>query len=309
MKKLSPSKRKRKEVADGIPDNPESDKQLEESIKLLQAQVRSLERQVQTIRRSPIQIGLVFAVPGILCLAYSVLSQSQVLAFIGLGLTFWGALFFLVRPLMYVRGGLLNTASTPFYSTVDRILNDLKYEGRGLYVPPYPRRAYLPEHLKGLKETVVFISADSDSSPPPVGEMAIGKFMTKNPKGILLIPPGSGLMEQLERSTRTDFTKMSLEDLCASLPQLILENFQLAKEIDMKNENGQVHLKTTDSIYRILYLDETLKSLKLLGCPLTSAVGCAIAKATGKPVLLQKISSSPDARTVEVSYRLAEAQK
>jgi hypothetical protein len=217
-----------------MPTQREPNTQLAETVQLLQAQVRSLERQVQTIKRSTIQIGLIFAVPGILSLAYSVLRQSQVLAFIGLGLTFWGALFFLVRPIMYVRGTLLNTTSKPLYSTIDRILNDLKYEGRGLYVPPYPKRAYLPEHLKGLKETVVFISAGSDSSPPPVEEIATGRFMTKNPKGILLIPPGSGLMEQLERSTRTDFTKMSLEDLCAILPQLILENFQLAKEIDMR---------------------------------------------------------------------------
>lgn len=258
-----------------------------------------------------IQIGLLFAVPGILSLAYAAVRQSQVLAFIGLGLTLWGALFFLVRPVMYVRGSLLNTTSAPLYSTIDRILNDLKYEGstRALYVPPYPKRAYLPEHLKGLKETVVFISAGADSSPPPIEEMATGKFMTQNPKGILVVPPGSGLMDQLEKSARTDFTKTSLEDLCAILPPAILENFHLAKEIEMKIENGQVQSKTTDSIYKSLYQDETLKSLKLLGCPLTSAVACAIAKATGKTVSLQKIDTSPDAKTVEVSYSIVEAQK
>lgn len=254
-----------------------------------------------------VQIGVVFAVMGILSLAFSILKESQVLAFIGLGFTFWGVLFFLVRPVMYVRGSLLDTTSTPLYSTIDRILTDLKYEGRGLYVPPYPKGAYLPEHLGGLKETVVFISAGSDSSPPPVEEMATGKFMTQNPKGILLIPPGSGLMEQLEKSTRTDFTKMSLDDLCAILPQLILDNFQLAKEMDMRTENGQIYLKTTDSIFTALYLGETLKSLKLLGCPLASAVACAIAKATGKTVSIQKTSISSDAHTVEVSYSMAEA--
>lgn len=309
MRKLSTTEKNEKEETTETAAQPEPETQLAESVQLLQAQIRSLERQVQTIKRSTIQIGLVFAVPGILSLAYSVLRQSQVLAFIGLGLTFWGALFFLVRPVMYVRGSLLNTTSTPLYSTIDRILNDLRYEGRGLYVPPYPKRAYLPEHLKGLKETFVFISAGSDSSSLPVEEMATGKFMTQNPKGMLFIPPGLGLMEQLEKSSRTDFTKMSLEDLCASLPQLIMENFQLAKETDMRTDNGQVYLKTIDSIYTALYLDVKLKSVKLLGCPLASAVACAIAKATGKPVSIQKISTSPDGRTVEVSYKLVEAQE
>lgn len=255
-----------------------------------------------------IQVGLAFAVPGILSLAFSILKQSEVLAFIGLGLTFWGALFFLVRPVMNVRGSLLNPASTPLYSTIDRILNDFKYEGRALYVPPYPKQAYLPEHLKGLKQTVVFIPARFNSSLPTIEEMATGKFMTQSPKGILLTPPGSDLMDQLEKNARTDFTKTSLEDLCAILPQLILENLQLAKEIDMKTENSQIKLTTKDSIYTDLYKDETLKSLKLLGCPLASAVACAIAKATGESVSLQEITTSPDTQTVEVSYSLVEAQ-
>jgi len=266
-----------------------------------------------TVSLSPppreMQIGVIFAVTGILSLLVAVYKQSEVLAFIGLGLTLWGVLFFLVRPVMYVRGSLLNPASEPLYSTIDRILNDSKYEGRALYVPPYPKRAYLPEHLKGLKETVVFIPAGSDTVPPPIEEMATGKFMTQNPKGILITPPGSDLMDQLEKTARIDFTKTSLEDLCDILPQQILENFQLAKEIEMKAENNQIQLKISDSIYTDLYRDETLKSLKLLGCPLVSAVACAIAKATGKTVSLQKITTSPDAKTVEVSYSLVEAQK
>jgi hypothetical protein len=139
--------------------------------------------------------------------------------------------------------------------------------------------------------------------------MATGKFITQNPKGILLTPPGAALMEQFGRMLGTDLTKMSLEDLCTSLPQLILENFQLAKEATMTTENSQVHLNTTDSIYTGLYRDASLKSLKLLGCPLASAVACAIAKATGKQVVIQNLTTSNDARKVEVTYSLAGTQK
>ena len=307
MRKLSRKEREKKDEAAGTHTAPQSDTQLAESVQLLQAQIRSLTRQVQTIRRSTVRIGLAFAVPGILSLVFAVLRQSQVVAFIGLGLTFWGALFFLVRPITYVRGSLLSTVSAPFYSTIDRIINDLKYEGRGLYVPPVLKSARLPEHLKGLKETFVFISASSDSASPPVGEMATGKFITQNPKGILLVPPGSALMEQIEKSMGTDLTEMSLDDLCTSLPQAIQENFQLVRETGMRTKDGQIHLKTVDSIYTSLYRDKTLKSVKLLGCPLASAVACAITKATGKLVSIQNITASPDARTVEVSYGLQEA--
>ena len=214
-----------------------------------------------------------------------------------------------MRPVLYVPGSLLGTASTPLYSTIDRIISDLKCEGKALYIAPFPKRAYLPNHLKGLKETVVFIPESSDSTLPPVAEMATGKFITKDPKGILLTPPGAALMGQFGRMVGADLTKMSLDDLCTSLPQLILENFQLAKEINMSTENGQIRLSTTDSIYTGLYRDETLKSLKLLGCPLASAVACTIAKATGKQVYIQNLTTSPDARKLEVIYSLAEEQK
>jgi hypothetical protein len=99
---------------------------------------------------------------------------------------------------------------------------------------------------------------------------------------------------------------MSLEDLATSLPQLLLENFQLAKEIEMKAENHLIILKITDSVYKNLYRDETLKSVTLLGDPLVSAVACTIAKATGKQVTIQTLNISPDAQTLEATLELRE---
>ncbi|MGD0495355.1 MAG: hypothetical protein ABSB28_04875 [Candidatus Bathyarchaeia archaeon] len=218
----------------------------------------------------------------------------------------WGALFFLVRPIAYVRGSILGITSVTLYSTIDRIIKDLNYEGKGLYVPPYPKDVYLPEHLKGLKESIVFISADVNSGPPSVEEIASSKFMTKKPRGICITAPGSGLVDQFERMLRTDLTKISLEDLCASLPQIILENFQLAKEIEMKTEDHRVILKTSDSVFKNLYVEEGPRSVRLLGCPLVSAVASALGKATGKPTLIESINTSPDVQTIEVSFNFKE---
>ena len=243
---------------------------------------------------------------GLASLLISAFYSSYVLAFIGLGLTFWGALFYLVRPITYVRGSLLSTTATTLYQITDRIIKDLNIKGKGIYVPPYPKEVYLPQHLEGLKETIFFLSQDANQTAPSIEEMATGKFLTKNPRGIILIPPGSSFLDQIEKYLRTDITKMNLEDLCTTLPQLILENFQLAKEIEMKTENNQIHLKTTDSLYKNLYRQENLKSLQLLGDPLTSAVACTIARATGKQITIQNINVSPDTQTIETTFQLAE---
>lgn len=310
MKKKLTSKERQKPEAGGVQAEVESTKQLAETVAQMQVEVRSLEKELKAIKnRSAFQIGLALAVPGVLSLAFSILKQSSPLALIGLGLTFWGALFFLVRPIAYVRGSLLNTASEPLYSTIDRIITDLNLRGNGLYVSPYPREVYLPEHLRGLKETVVFISADTGTALPSIEEMATGKFVTRNPKGIILIPPGSGLMGQFEKSMGTDFTQRGVEDMCATLPQQILQNFQLAKDVEMRTENGQVNLKTTESVYGNLYQDKRLKSVRLLGCPLASAVACAIAKASGKSVTIQSINTSPETETIQIQYSIVEATR
>jgi hypothetical protein len=302
------SKEKQKTTElNGIPTEIETAKQLVQSVDELQKETQSLKKQIQTLNRnSTIRISIIFIVPGILSLILSIVTESQVLAFIGLGLTFWGALFYLVRPIAYVRGSLLSTTATTLYQITDRIIKDFNIKGKGIYVPPYPKEVYLPQHLKGLKETIIFLSQDANQTAPSIEEMATGKFVTKNPKGIILIPPGSSFLDQIEKLLRTDITKMNLEDLCTTLPQLILENFQLAKEIEMKTENTQIHLKTTDSLYKNLYRQENLKSLQLLGDPLTSAVACTIARATGKQVTIQNINVSPDIQTIETTFQLAE---
>ncbi len=279
-----------------------------ETIKQLQADTEKLKLELRKAKRVPSsKISIAFLVPGALSLVFSILNNSQVLAFIGLGLTFWGALFLFIRPIRYVKSSLLDSTAISSYSTIDRIIKDLKYKGKSYYIPPYPKEVYLPEHLKGLKNMTVFISADSGVDMPQIEEIAQSKFLLKNPKGILAAPPGLGLLTQFEKELRTDITKLEISDLCESLPKLILENFQLAKEIQMNTENKQIHLKILDSTYKNLYSTEkNLKSIHFLGCPLVSAIACAIAKTTGKIVTIHQDKTSLDGQTIEVWYRFIE---
>jgi hypothetical protein len=274
-----------------------------ETIKQLQAEIEDLKLELRTVKQIPSsRIGLTFVGLGALSLATSVYANSQVLAFIGLGLTLWGVLFFFVRPVRYVESSLLDSTALATYSTMDRIIEDLNYGGKGYYIPPYPKDVYLPEHLKGLKEMIVFVSANGGTDMPSIEEMARSKFLLENSKGICVAPPGLGLLAQFEKELKTETTKIGLRELCESLPTLILENFQLAKDIELEPNENQVHLKVSDSIYKNLYEGERLKSVHFLGCPLVSAIACAIARSTGKIVTIQRDSVSPDAETIEVWY-------
>jgi hypothetical protein len=250
------------------------------------------------------KIGVVLITPGVLALVLSIVTDSQVLAFVGLGLTFWGALFFLVQPSRLVQESLLDATAAASYGTIDRIMGNLKYKGKCWYIPPYPKDAYLPEHLKGLKEMIVFLSANENSELPSIAEIASKKFILQNPKGISITAPGAGLLDQLENELKLDPTQTDLQTLCETLPQQILENFQLAKEIEMNPENDKVNLRITGSIFRPLYTKEDLKSIYQLGCPLISALACALAKTTGKAVTIDILNFDPETDTTQASCNI-----
>lgn len=248
-------------------------------------------------------IGVIFLVAGIAALLVSIFLTSQTVALVGLGLSFWGALFILIAPSHYVKGTLLVSSAISTYLTIDRIIGDYKYHGQAYYIPPYSQEGYLPEHLKGLRETVAFVSAKKEATMPAIEEIAASKFMLSNKKGVLIAAPGLGLLaEAYKRMKRTP--KMDISDLCETFPKIMMGDFALAKEIVMHAETEKVKLIIRDSLYMDLYAPESdLKSISILGCPLASAIACSIANNTGKSVTIQETKVSPEDLTVEIEYR------
>jgi hypothetical protein len=154
---------------------------------------------------------------------------------------------------------------------------------------------------------VVFISG-GEGGVPSIEELAKSKFIIENPNGICIVPPGIGLLNQIEKELRRDIIKLQLNELLETLPDLITGSLQLAKELEVKEEDGQIRLKITGSTYKNLYVsEENVRSVRLLGCPIISAIACSIAKVSGKIVAVKKESVSQEGDTVEVIYKLLES--
>ena len=282
---------------------------LMKTLENLQKENEILKRDVLKSKRTPSgKIGFILLAIGALTLVGSVVNTSTVLAFIGLGLTFWGALFLFARPVKFVRSSLLDFTAISSYTTIDRITEDLNYKGKPIYIPPYPKEAYLPEYLKGLKEMIVFIPAEDVIAMPTIEEMAKKQFLLRNPKGICIAPPGYGLVSLFERELKTEFTQINLDRLYDALPTIIVNNLELAKEFEINPEKDLIHIRIVDSVYKDLYSREQgFKSIHSVGCPLTSAIACALAKTTGKLVAIVKDLISLDSKTIEVWYQTLEA--
>jgi len=303
---MTPKEKNKTTDLDDVRSRMETGRSLKTEIEQLQYEVDNLKKQLMPRRLSPNLIGVTLLAPGVLALVFSFVTNSQVLAFIGLGLTFWGALFLLVNPVAYVKGSLLDAAAVSSYSMIDRIIRDLKLHGKSFYIPPYPKELYIPEHLRGLKEMTVFISASATSGPPSVAELASSKFIVKNPDGVCLSPPGLGLLDHFERDLKMDLSRTAIEDICAILPDLLTENLQIAKTVEMKATANNVKLIIVDSFFKNIYRENDLKSVYSLGCPIVSAVACAVAKSTGRIISVESLTVSPDARSVEASYNIME---
>ena len=265
--------------------------QLEKEKENLRLEKERMRIELWKQKRRPSGIaGYALLLLGAAALASSVVYESSVLAFIGLGLTFWGALLSFIRPVGYVRSSLLDSTAVFSLMTVDQVIEDLNYTGKGLYLPP--------RHLKGLKEGAVLIPS----------KKGVITSVEKAGEGIRLSPSGLGLVNLFEKELGTSFAKVDLDYLRNHLPKLFIEGLEIAEDFRMNIKSNIAHIKITGSIYNDL-CKEVRKLPNVcgsIGCPLCSSIACALTRATGKPVIIEKNQLSQDGKTIEAYYRILE---
>jgi len=238
---------------------------------------------------------------GAIALMTSVFYSLSILAFIGLGLTFWGALLLYIKPAKYVKARLLDSTVISSLKTVDQMITNLNYKGKAIYLPP--------RYLKDLKGGKAFIPSKENLGIPPVEEVAQEKVFLANPKGMCVTPPGLGLANLYENELRKDFMEVDLNYLQNNLPKLLVEDLEIAEDLEINIEDNTIKAKITGSINKDL-CSETKKLPNIcgsLGCPLCSSIAIALTRATGKPVIIEKTEVSKDGQTIETSFRLLEA--
>jgi hypothetical protein len=242
------------------------------------------------------KIGYVFIFFGISALASSIIYNSSILAFIGLGLTLWGGLFLFIKPTKYVKSSVFDSTTLSLLTNIDKILTELNYQGQAVHLPP--------RHLKELKEGVVFIPMN-EGTVIPREEVTKGKIFM-NPEGICLTSPGQGLLNLYEKELRTDLSKRDLNYLKTNLPRILIEDLEILEDLEISEQNDKVFVKITGSVYQGLcnHLRNNTRICSRLGCPLCSSIACALAKATGKAVAIEKNKLSTDGKIVEIWYRL-----
>lgn len=235
---------------------------------------------------------------GTIALATSIVYSSSILAFTGLGLTFWGAILLYIKPTKYVKASLLDSTALSSLRTIDQIITDLNYNGKAVYLPP--------SYLKKTKGATVFIPSKKGLVIPPAEEVAEEKVLLKNPRGICLTPPGLDLANLYEKELRKDFTKVDLNYLKNNLPKLFIEDLEIAKDLQINIESDRIQAKITRSIYENLCKEARKLShiCHSIGCPLCSSIAVTLTRATGSPVIIEKTEIPKEGNIIEANFRL-----
>lgn len=235
---------------------------------------------------------------GITALALAVIYESSILGFTGLGLVFWGAILLYIRPEKYVKQILLGNSTMSALEGLDEMLVELGYRGKAVYLPP--------KYLRDFESSRVYIGAGERFELPPPEDMHVleERRLSKNPAGILLTPPGAELTRLFEETLGTSFSRVDSKYLEQKLPNLLIEELETAQGVEIETNEDLIHVRIQNMIYKDMCLETAQLSNTSLGCPLCSAIACAIAKATGKPVIIEKEKRSPDGGSTDIEYRL-----
>jgi hypothetical protein len=245
-------------------------------------------------RSSSALIGYGLAGLGGLSLVLSVVFTSTVMAFIGLGLTFWGALLLFIRPRHYVRSDLMDSTALSSLAAIDRVITSLGYTQKGVYIP-----------VSNPQKAVVFIPSQPLKNMPKM-EQVEGQTFVKDPDGIAMVPPGLSLANLFERELGVKFSEWSLQEMQERLPKLLVEDLEMVQECTIKVDGDHVSFRFVESVYSEFCskLRSSTNVCSSLGCPMCSAMACVLAEVSHRPVEFDKDKYSTDRGTVESSYLL-----
>jgi hypothetical protein len=234
---------------------------------------------------------------GITVLMASMAYTSSSSAFIGLGLIFWGAIITYIQTEDYVKETLLDATVLPPLEMLGQIIIELKYKGTAVYLPP--------DYLKG-SETKIYIPKQKNLVIPTAQEIQNRKdyLFVDKPKGILITPPGIRLVHLLEEELKKDLANVGMQHVQEQLMKLLTKDLEIAQNFEFEVEDNEVHVGIKSSAFRALFKEITdLSSLRFsLGCPISSAIACVLARATGKPVIMRNWQTSDNSKKLQIDY-------
>jgi len=243
-------------------------------------------------------VALLMLILGLSSLLGSVFYSSYVAAFVGVSLSFWGALLLFLMPTKHVRLELLTATAASSLANTERLLASYRSKARGVYLPP--------KLLRDYQSSLVYVPANEGEPLPKREEIPEQNPQPQPSRAFYLTPPGLGLSRLFEKHLGRLFTETSPDELQRLLPRLF-EELEITKNTLILLGPDSMKVELRNHIFKDL-TEETDKlklTIRTAGSPLSSAIACALAKATGKPVTILNEETTPD-ETTTIQYSIHE---
>jgi hypothetical protein len=266
-----------------------------ERLGALEAENLLLKQKVWNLKyRGTIPIGIILTIAGGISLALAYVYSSLIPTFIGLGLTFWGAVILYITSSKYIPEVILNSFPVSMVKSIDSIIHGMGCKGRPVFL--------YPKHLKGLIHGYVFIPFDNSVTIPNVESISMDRVFYDEPRGVLMPAPSQGLVELFEKELNVNFASADFTYVKEILPKLLTDDLKIIDKLSIEDNNNQVHVRIVSQSWAHICssISRETRIGNHLGCPLCSAIALVISKTKGKLTVIQNNKVIDD--MIETNY-------
>lgn len=235
----------------------------------------------------------------------SFLIQANLFAGLGLASFLIGLLLIYVPTERTVSLQLVSASCLSSLVNLNSLLEELGVDSKAIYLPTKKEAhqpcAFLPL-VWNLDSSSAFLKRLGDDG------LFIVNGQNPHQSGLALVPPGSSLVTLIEQESGIDFYNVRLDELENALRTGLVEALEIAEDVRVMFMNGSVRVEVGPLISDELCETQSKVAHSLcsqVGCPLCSAVICAVTKATKRPVSVIKISPLRG-RNISMELRLLE---
>jgi len=241
-----------------------------------------------------ITIGLAL-MTGLGLIVFSALNNLSFVAVLGVSIAFWSLLLLFFTPTKKVFLALLRASASASGSNIERSLMEFNLVEKGVYLPP--------QNLHNFESSLVFVPKKLQATLPTADETG-DKLLSEKKNGLFFTPPGLALSKMFEHELGMSFRKIPLSQMEIAIKKLV-SNLKFAEGAQVQIQDSTINLEVTGSIFNTLCSetkDDQPRTHAQVGCILASAFACAFAKASDKPITIQKDILNLDDKTMIIEY-------
>jgi hypothetical protein len=236
---------------------------------------------------------------GVVLIVLSALNNSSFLAVVGVSVAFWSILLLFFTPPKKEFLSLLKASASASGSSIDRFLNEFNLVEKGIYLPP--------QNLKNFDSSLIFVPKTPGTALPTSIETT-DKLFNQAKTGLFFTPPGLALSLMFEKELGLSFRKITLPQMQDIIKKLF-RNLKFAEDVQVLIKDRTITVEITSSIFNTLCSETSTNQPRThaqIGCIIASAFACAFAKASEKPITIQKDTLDPETKILKIDYRIEE---